>query len=236
MTPSSKPPTHYQRFIPSEEVLQVKAWEFDAMDGSVPRREAEAAPEAPATPPAELLEEIRQQAYADGFEQGRMAGAQETKAALEAPLKRQMQNHAQQLAALLAKTQTQLSQLEDTLAEQVLALACDLARQVVRRELAQPLEPLKAVVHEALAVAVQDHSPATLKLHPSDWAALKDELESLLEAQRIRVVPDEHLTPGGCWVESPQGAVDGTVEKRWARAVANLGLSTDWHPREDADV
>lgn len=237
MTPSSKSHSHYHRFIPSEEVQQVKAWEFESMDGNAKNRQENASPEeAPAAPSPDMLEELRQQAYAEGFEHGRLAGAQETKDALEAPLKQQGREQAQRLSTLMNQAQNQFGQLEDLLAEQVLALACDLARQVVRRELAQPLEPLKAVVHEALALAVQDGRPATLRLHPSDLALLQAELAAPMAEQNIRLMADGQLTPGGCVVESAQGAVDGTVEKRWARAVANLGLNPTWKPGEDADV
>lgn len=238
MTPSSKPHSHYHRFIPSEEVQQVKPWEFEPMDGSARARKEEEPPppEEPAGPSPEMLEELRQQAYAEGFEHGRLAGSQETKDALEAPLQQQIHEQSQRLALLLNKTQANLGQLEDLLAEQVLALACDLARQVVRRELAQPLEPLKAVVQEALALAVQDGRPATIRLHPVDLALLQEDLPPALAADNIRLAEDDQLTPGGCVVETAQGAVDGTVEKRWARAVANLGLHADWNPGEDADV
>lgn len=234
---SSNKPNPYQRFIPREEVQDVAVWEFNAMDGGGKTTKASAAIEEPAPEviSSEALDEARQIAYAEGFEHGRLAGAKETRDTLEAPLKRQTQEQAQRLSLLLQATQTHLAQLEDQLASQLLALACDLARQVVRRELQQPLEPLKAVVQEALALAVEDHSPASLKLHPKDLELLKADLGDTLTEQRIRLLPDSTLSPGGCVVESAQGAVDGTLEKRWARAVANLGLNTPWSPEEHTD-
>ncbi len=237
MPSSNKPSTPYQRFIPREEVQVVSAWAFNAMDGGDNAAQPKVAEDPPAEPlPSEALEEARQIAYAEGFEHGRLAGAKETKDALEAPLKRQTQEQAQRLALLLQNGQAHLNLLNDLLAQQVLELACDLARQVVRRELQQPLEPLKAVVHEALALAVQDHTPATLRLHPQDLDLLKSDLETPLAEQHIRLQPDKSLTPGGCVVESAQGAVDGTMEKRWAKAVANLGLNVPWHSEEPTDV
>ncbi|HEX5806775.1 MAG TPA: flagellar assembly protein FliH [Macromonas sp.] len=235
--PSSNKPNPYQRFIPREEVQDVAAWEFNAMDGGGKNAKAAAAIEEPAPEviSSEALDEARQIAHAEGFEHGRLAGAKETRDALEAPLKRQTQEQAQRLAQLLQATQTGLTQLEDQLASQLLELACDLARQVVRRELQQPLEPLKTVVQEALALAVEDHSPATLKLHPKDLELLKADLGDTLTEQRIRLLADPTLSPGGCVVESAQGAVDGTLEKRWARAVANLGLNPPWTPKEHPD-
>lgn len=232
LSSDNRPAHHYQRFIPREEVQEVSAWEFDAMDGSRPKgkRADRAGQEAAAV---ELTEELRQQIYAEGFEHGRQAGAQETRNALSAPMQQQAREQAQRMAELMQRHQGELDQLQDTLAAQLLELACDLARQVVRRELQQPLEPIKTVVHEALALAVQDARPATLKLHPSDLALLQVDLTEALHGQPVRLMPDPTVTPGGCMVESAQGAVDGTVEKRWARAVGNLGLDLPWNPEPE---
>ncbi len=39
----------------------------------------------------------------------------------------------------------------------------------------------------------------------------------------LTLVADATITRGGCLVESAGTVVDGTMEKRWARAVARLG-------------
>lgn len=237
MPSSNRHTSPYHRFIPREEVEKVSAWEFapvgEAPPAAAPLPAAE--PEAPTVSP-EWIEEVRQQARAEGFEHGRQAGAEETRQALEAPLRQLGRDQAARLAQVLQQAQADLATLEQGLAAQVLELACDLARQVVRRELATPLEPLKAAVQEALALLVEDGKPATLRLHPDDLALLQAEPSTPWAGLAVQLQADDSLTPGGCVVESPQGAVDATVEKRWARAVANLGLQAPWKPGELADV
>ncbi|NIC41929.1 FliH/SctL family protein [Aquabacterium sp. A08] len=237
MPSSNRHTSPYHRFIPREEVEKVSAWEFapvgEAPPAAAPLPAAE--PEAPTVSP-EWIEEVRQQARAEGFEHGRQAGAEETRQALEAPLRQLGRDQAARLAQVLQQAQADLATLEQGLTAQVLELACDLARQVVRRELATPLEPLKAAVQEALALLVEDGKPATLRLHPDDLALLQAEPSTPWAGLAVQLQADDSLTPGGCVVESPQGAVDATVEKRWARAVANLGLQAPWKPGELADV
>lgn len=236
--PSSNPankPHAYQRFIPREEVQAFTAWEFPSMDtaeeaaaqAQAEQAEAQAATPAPTEPPIDLEAE-RAQAYDDGFEQGRLLGVQETTEALQAPLQRQLETHNQRLQALLQQAQQDLEQLQAGLATQVLELACDVARQVVRRELRQPLDSLHSVVQEALALLVAEGQPATLKLHPGDLELFTPSLGEQLQQQGVKLLPDASLTPGGCTLEAAQGTVDATVEKRWARAVANLGLELPW--------
>lgn len=232
--PSSNRATHYHRFIPSEEVVEVAAWEFAPVDGS--QVSPKAAPADDPTPPpnAEMLEAARQEAYNQGFDDGRHAGAQEARKALEPLMQQEVRQLAQRLSAMVEQAQADMTRLEETLAAQMLELACDLARQVIRTELASPQDSLRQVVHEALALAIEDGRPATVKVHPQDAEWLQT---GWTEAQpNVRLVADDTLTPGGCRVESAQGTVDATVEKRWARAVANLGLNTPWAPGEQADV
>lgn len=220
----------YHRFIPREEVQVVSPWEFQSMDGKPPKGSTAAAP-AP-EPPPELpppdLDLIKQQAFDEGFEQGRVAGAKATRDALDAPLRRTAEDVARRLSLLLQNTEAELLQAEDHLSEQLLEMACDVARQVVRRELTQPLQAVRAVVEEALAATVRDELTRTLRLNPTDFALLQNHIDGMIDSDRVKLVADDRITAGGCVLQTATGTVDGTLEKRWMRAVANLGLKSRW--------
>jgi len=228
---SSSRTAHYQRFIPREEVQEVTSWEFKPVDGSAPEAAASATPDLT----AEQQAAARQEAYDQGFEQGRMAGAQEVQAALQQELEAKTRELASRLSQLLQQADAHFDQLEQVLASQMLELACDLARQVVRRELSLPKEALEPVVREALALAVDEGRPAVLRLHPEDADWLQAGWAQTPPSTPIRLEPDASLSPGDCVLESSQGQVDGRVERRWTRAVANLGLNAPWQAREYAD-
>jgi flagellar assembly protein FliH len=51
----------------------------------------------------------------------------------------------------------------------------------------------------------------------------------------LSLLSDASVTRGGCLVESAGTVVDGTLEKRWGRAVAKLGLESAWEVSNDAD-
>lgn len=225
--PSSNRGAHpYQRFIPREEVQQVQSWTFAPVDEATlaaQRAEAEARQRAALAATEEQLRQAHARGYTEGYEQGRQAGAQQTRDALMAELQAQAAEHARRVDALVASLQDEFEALRTRLAEQVLALACDIARQVVRRELTQPLAPLRAVVLEALQQLTDDAQPATLRLHPSDLEALQPTLGELLAGRRVQAVADARVQPGGCVLESAAGVVDATLPRRWARALAALG-------------
>lgn len=52
----------------------------------------------------------------------------------------------------------------------------------------------------------------------------------------MQFVAQDTLSAGGCVVETNACTVDASIEKRWARAVGNLGLSAEWNPAEQGDV
>jgi len=234
--PSSSRASHYQRFIPREEVELAETWEFGPVDSAQHAAQAAQAAADAGTLSAEQAQALRQQAEAEGFERGHEAGMQAAHAALEQQYAQRLHEQTQRIERALEQAQAGFDRLEQHLADQLLELACDLARQVVRRELQAPLEPLRAVVHEALALALQDGRPATLRLHPDDAALLQASGDWAPGGHPLNLRPDAQLQPGDCVVESAQGSVDARLEKRWARAVANLGLQTPWQPGSDADV
>lgn len=235
MKPSSKPTNPHSRFIPREEIDGVAAWHFSAMDGSDEAATAAVGDTASESVTSEVLQEARQQAYAEGFARGRDAGGQEVRDALEATVRKTAEETAVRMAQLLHNTRDHLKKSESQISRHILELACDLARQVVRQELKNDPLHLKPVISEALSQLVEDGLPATVRMHPGDLALMKGALLETLNSPVPEFVADASISPGGCLIESATMAVDATIEKRWSRAVGNLGLDAAWNPG-NADV
>jgi len=237
MTASSKPVARtaaktsaYSRFIPREEIDAVASWHFSSMDSSIAPLEASEASEhaEPSAAESVNLAAEREQAWAAGFAQGREQGEQETRAAMAEPLQQALEANALRMGELLHGMADQLLSSEQKISRQLLELACDIARQVVRQELTINTRQLRTVIGEALEMIVDDGLPATVRMHPDDLALMKEALIETLGENAPEFVADVTITPGGCLLHTPSMAVDATVEKRWARAVGNLGLSVDW--------
>ena len=234
--PSSSRASHYQRFIPREEVQEVAAVQFGPIDGSASHATTPEAQAQDDLHQAQQAQALRQQAWDAGFEAGQIKGAAQTRLELQQQTLQAQREQAERVAAWLQQAQAGFDALEQALAEQVLQLACELARQVVRRELSTPLPPLRSVAQEALALLIDDGRPATLRLHPLDAALLAEQAALEAHGRPVLVQPDPTLSPGDCVVECAHGGVDARLEKRWQRAVANLGLEPPWQPGGQADV
>ena len=226
--------TAHSRFVPREEIDGVSAWQFSAMDGEDDQPPEALAPEADPMDHSAVQEAI-EAAYREGYATGHETGTQETHKALEAELKRATDETAVRMGELLHSMTDQLLSSEQTIARQMLDLACELARQVVRQELKTNTRHLRAVIGEAIEMMVDDGLPAAVHMNPDDLAAMQAALLETLGENAPEFIADPTITPGGCLVKSPSTTVDATIEKRWMRAMGNLGLDASWQTEgEDA--
>lgn len=239
----------YTRFIPREEIGDVMRWEFGDVHGAdtlrplVPPRPLlvdEPAPTADdAAAQAEQAEQqaLLQQAHDEGHARGLAEGEQQARLAAQQQMDDYIAGQGREAAARLAAVaqalETSLAGLQQAMAQEVLQLACDIARQVLRQELQSSPRALLPVVREALATFVQESRPAVVRLHPDDWAVLESALREAFGAARVQWLPDASVTAGGCRVECAGAVLDATLETRWQRAIAALGLVSAWREMGD---
>ena len=225
----------HSRFIRSEELGEVSEWRFGAV-GPVAPVVLELLPEPelePEEPEQVRLDRAWNDGHAAGLAQGLAEATLEGNQKLDAFAQGQGVETAHNLAELLTAMQSRLAQVEQDMAQQVLALACGLARQIVRRELSVDTTALEPVIREALGMLVMDGKAAVIKLHPEDLEVLQAPLTEAFPSPALTWLPDAAVERGGCMVESGGMVIDGTLSKRWERAVANLGLASAW---TDGDV
>ena len=219
------------RFIPGEEIDAVSQWNFAAVDTTSLQLAAQSQGHQQAQDQARE-EALRQQAHAQGFAEGFAQG--QARATLEAGHKIDDYARNQGLATanrftqLLAGAQEQLAQSQQVMAQGVLELACELARQVLRHELSVNPNVLQPVIREALGLLAADSKSAVVRLNPLDAEVLQEALQTEFSALDLTLIADAAVQPGGCLVTSAGTVVDGSLGTRWRRAVVSLGLSVAW--------
>jgi flagellar assembly protein FliH len=129
---------------------------------------------------------------------------------------------------LFGSAQSQLTQVQQVMAEGVLELSCELARQVLRQELSVNPNVLMPVIREALGLLDAENRSAVVRMHPHDLDVLEGLMSTEFSGMALSLRADAALQPGGCVVESAGMVVDASLPKRWQRAVATLGLSSVW--------
>ena len=175
------------------------------------------------------VEQARQAAYQQGLEQGRQQTAQEWQARMADYQNNLGRDVAQRLNAVLQAADTSVQGLQQQMAPDLLQLATDIARQVVRQELRCNPQALQPVVSEALDMLGAETKPALVRLNPEDFKHLEAHLRAALPNPKVEWLADPSVAAGGCLVESQGAQIDGSLERRWQRAVGALGLVSTWY-------
>lgn len=223
----------YSRFIPGEEIDAVAQWRFGAVDAAARLLEEQAQAQVQDEQAQAFRQEGYDQGFAEGLSQGHGQAMLEAQEQVNAFLNNQGQDTARQLAALVASAQEQLDAAEQVAARGMLELACELARQVLRHEISTNPNALLPVIREALTPLIADSKSTVLKLHPLDMDMLEDVLRAEYPGLPLTLLADARITRGGCQIQSAGTQIDGTLEKRWARAVGQLGLNLPWQEAAD---
>ena len=218
---------NYTRFIPGEEIGAVEPWNFGAVDTASLLLAAQVKVREEAADQVKD-EALRQNGYAQGFAQGQAQTTLEAQRQITDFIANQGQEAAHNFSQLFVAAQAQLADSEQVMAHGVLELACELARQGLRQELSINPKVLQPVIREALGLLATENKSALVRLNPVDLAVLEEALRTEFSGLSLTLLPDATVTQGGCMIESAGTVVDGTIEKRWTRAIANLGLKSPW--------
>ena len=159
---------------------------------------------------------LRETARAEGYAEGVAAGRAEIEA------------NALRMRQLAESFSSTLDNLDFRLADMVLELALDVARQVVAGELSARPERLLDVVNLALKQMAETSRESRLLLNPDDAALVRPHLEGVLDKSRLRIVEDARIVRGGCLIETSQGDLDATLPARWRQVVQVLGSNLNW--------
>lgn len=152
--------------------------------------------------------------YSAGLAQGLAEGRQHAADALA--------GDATHLAALLDSLAMPLAALEQELLDNLLQLACALARQVVRRELTAVPTRIGELVREGVAALPPAARQINVHLNPLDIDLVRGISPRGRGDTRWELVADASLTRGGCRISSESSEVDLTLETRLGEVFARL--------------
>ena len=198
-------------------------------------------PEAPPPPPAEpqqpqidteaLLAEAREQiaaareqarreGLAEGLAQGYQTGMEQGRAqALEE------NTLLQQLSQAFG---AEIAHAKELVAQDLLDLALDLAKAMLKTTLAIQPERVLPIVNDAIGYLPTLQQPALLFLHPDDALLVRERMGTELASAGWRVLDEAAMERGGCRIETASNQIDAATASRWQRIAASLGKDGQW--------
>lgn len=231
----SKEPTKSApaRVIRKDEPGEVRQWQPPSMGGQMRSKAVTAPTESQPKVPmltAAQLEQIQQQAYQEGFAEGREAGYEEGRKqgqeyghreALEEG-RVQLQQRLADLDRLIDSLNEPFKTLDDQVEQELVALVVSMIKQLLRREVRTDPKLIIGVVREALSVLPVNCRNIRVVLHPDDVALVREVYGIGDMEQKWRIEDDLAIQRGGCRVISDTSQVDATLESRIATLIAPL--------------
>lgn len=146
-----------------------------------------------------LLEEARNQAYREGFASGIDDG------------RREFAVQGEKMAALLESLGALRGELLSEVEDDVVAIVFQAVTAIIGNVLAERVGVVE-VVRQVIG-QVRDHENLIVRVSSKDFALIKDAYapENCV-GQRVDVVAEPRILPGGCLVESSAGTLDGRLE------------------------
>lgn len=153
--------------------------------------------------------EIEKQAYERGFIEGEKAGKEVGEKTLEALLK--------QYAKRLEELNDMRKEIFAASEREVLRLALEIARKVIRREVSVDEELILTLVKVALN-RVAEQTVMTVRVNPRDYQSIQryqaaySPTSSLNEG--VKLIEDPSISRGGCLIETESGIIDARIEEQ----------------------
>jgi Flagellar biosynthesis/type III secretory pathway protein len=161
-----------------------------------------------------IREQARREGYQRGYDDGYHDGAREAQQRADAELQHTIETlraHLQQvIQGVHAQHEAYLKHAE----AQMLDLALEVARKVVREELKLQPAHVLAIVRDALR-RVHSFGRLRIRVNPLDVDLMRQNRPSLLQVvegiEGIEIVEDRRVDQGGCIIETEQGVYNARI-------------------------
>jgi flagellar assembly protein FliH len=211
------------RLIPKEQLSAYQRWELASFNEEkvvAPPKPSEEEIRVQQEELSRIREEAQQQGYTAGYEDGHGEG-------LEAGRAEAAQENAL-LREIAGQFSSEVNRANEVVAEEMLNLALDLAKAMLKTALVAKPELVLPVVGEAIRYLPSLQQPALLVLHPDDAAIVRSHMADEIEKGGWRIAEDTAMDRGGCRVETASNQIDASLATRWQRLAESLGKQTNW--------
>ncbi|SHG44722.1 flagellar assembly protein FliH [Massilia sp. CF038] len=209
---------------PKELQSAYQRWEMNSFGDERPSAVVQRPPE-PVLPSEDELNAIRDEARLIGYDEGHAAGYADGLAIGRTEAAKELE-HLQTIAVTFGNA---LSGADENIANEVLELALQLAKGMLRAALEVKPELIIPLVREAVGYLPVLQQPAILLLNPADATIVRESIGEELSKGGWRVSEDAQIERGGCRIETASNQIDAQASSRWQRLAAALGKNNvEW--------
>ncbi len=152
---------------------------------------------------------------------------QEMRAVVEAEINYEIGSLREDLAETIDRISNLANEITAKLEIEAVALALEIAKKVVAREVSIEQEVVLSVTKNALS-KLHSRCLASLHLHPQDLAFVQEHRNKLNFHGSLELIEDASVTPGGCLIHTDTGDIDARIETQFDEITDGL-LGTELH-------
>ncbi|MGV7209050.1 flagellar assembly protein FliH [Oxalobacteraceae bacterium A2-2] len=187
-----------------------------------------AAPLPPEYPTVEELEAIREEARQSGHAEGHAEGLEAGRAEAQEAGRKALVAELEPMRALVQSFSAALQDADQAIAADVLELALQLAKGMLKQALQVKPDLIVPIVRDAISYLPVVQAPAVLMLHPDDAPIVREAMADELDKGGWQLAEDATVGRGGCKVDTASNQIDATAAARWQRLTHALGKDVDW--------
>lgn len=210
--------------VPKEQQTAYERWEMssfteaDRSVGSSKLKKKESVANSAAV--AQIFDGVRKEAYAKGMQEGFAVGMAKAREA--------SREDKQKFLNLTTAFSEALEKSDEQIADDVLSLALDIAKSMLKVKLNIDPATVLPVVMDAIHYLPYVQKPARILVHHEDAQILREYLADEISSQHWQIQEDSNVERGGCLVETGANQIDATNEVRWKRISEALAQSNHW--------
>lgn len=155
------------------------------------------------------LAKVKEEAFAEGVEAGKVKAKEEREASVENGL-----NQFSASVATLEKSAGEFYTALEGIKKELITAALDISKEVVNVELNENSVEIATLLSNELIKELQSASKVTLKVNPKDHGPISAKVGSL---EHVDVVSDSAISKGGVIAISDAGNIDAQISKRFER-------------------
>jgi flagellar assembly protein FliH len=169
---------------------------------------------------AQIFETVRKEGYTKGMQEGFAVGMAKAREFAE--------EDKQRFVTLMGSFREALEKSDEKIADDLLSLALDIAKSMLKQKLNVDAAVVLPVVRDAIHYLPHVQQPARILVNHDDAQLLREYLAEELSTQKWLVQEDNNIERGGCLVETGANQIDATNEVRWKRLSDSLAQTNDW--------
>ena len=169
---------------------------------------------------AQIFETVRKEGYTKGMQEGFAVGMAKAREFAE--------EDRQRFVTLMGSFREALEKSDEKIADDLLSLALDIAKSMLKQKLNVDAAVVLPVVRDAIHYLPHVQQPARILVNHDDAQLLREYLAEELSTQKWLVQEDNNIESGGCLVETGANQIDASNEVLWKRLSDSLAQTNDW--------